>query len=98
MCSCVFLGLFMVSFLNESRGAVHSGLGSGVSLFTSLSSSLSPPPPLLRGMVRRVVKGRSPRLKERKEFINEKKKKKKKPKEDISNVFFELKCNVYKEM
>lgn len=39
--------------------AGHSGLGSDVSLFASLSSSLSRP---ARATVRRTVKGRSPRL------------------------------------
>ena len=40
-------------------GVLHSGLGSGVSPFGSLSSSLSMP---ARLTMRRMVRGRSPRL------------------------------------
>lgn len=68
MCSDVNLGRSIYdAVLKESSGtaAVHSGLGSEGSLLGSLSSSLSMP---VRGTVRRMVKGRSPRLKEK---INE---------------------------
>lgn len=49
------------------RQLIHSGLGSGASLLGSLSSSLSMP---ARGTVRRIVKGRSPRLKMQNARVN----------------------------
>lgn len=96
---CVFGSIYGVIFKRvERRSSFRLGLG-GFTLHLALLLTITAATTAARNGAACGEGEVTTPERERKEFINEKKKtKKKKPKEDISNVFFELKCNVYKEM
>lgn len=93
---CVFGSIYGVIFKRvERRSSFRLGLG-GFTLHLALLLTITTATTAARNGAACGEGEVTTPERERKEFINEKKKKK--PKEDISNVFFELKCNVYKEM
>lgn len=96
---CVFGSIYGVIFKRvKRRSSFRLGLG-GFTLHLALLLTITAATTAARNGAACGEGEVTTPERERKEFINEKKKpKKKKTKEDISNVFFELKCNVYKEM
>lgn len=97
---CVFGSIYGVIFKRvERRSSFRLGLG-GFTLHLALLLTITAATTAARNGAACGEGEVTTPERERKEFINEKKtkKNKQKNKEDISNVFFELKCNVYKEM
>lgn len=96
MLMCVFGSIYGVIFKRvERRSSFRLGLG-GLALHLALLLTITAATTAARNGAACGEGEVTTPERERKEFINEGKKKK--PKEDINNVFFELKCNVYKEM